>query len=106
MYPNIDMKATGQNIKHIMEQQNVSIKELQAYLGLSSIQTIYHWFEGITIPSTDNLYAISKYFNVDIDDLICGDKKHLTEQEKRTLARLKSYSILADGIVYEREFYK
>lgn len=72
MIPTIDRRATGVNIRRIMDKRNISVKDLQHYLGLGSIQSIYHWLNGICLPSLDNLYAMSRYFRLPIDDLICG----------------------------------
>ena len=61
-YPTIDMKATGRNIKRIMRAKGISVKEVQKYLGLSAPQGIYHWLDGRSMPTVDNLYALSELF--------------------------------------------
>lgn len=71
-FPVIDTRATGINLRRIMDAKNISVKELKEYLGLSSIQSIYHWLNGICLPSIDNLYAISVLFRLPMEDLICG----------------------------------
>ena len=53
----IDMKETGQRIKQIMEEKNLTVRDLQKHLGISTTQGIYHWFKGRNLPSIDNLYA-------------------------------------------------
>ena len=40
IYPVIDMKATGQNIRRLREQKGVSVRELSRFLGLSDVQAI------------------------------------------------------------------
>ena len=42
----IDMVMTGQNIKRIMISKGYTVKDIQTYLKLSSVQSIYHWFDG------------------------------------------------------------
>ena len=51
-----------------MTKYNVSDK-----LKLASPQSIYHWFEGRSVPSVDNVYALSRLLNVSMDAIICGD---------------------------------
>lgn len=74
-YPMIDMKATGRNIKKIMQQRRLAVKDVQAYLNLATPQSIYHWLGGRSMPTIDNLYALSELFGVSIDEVIVGDKK-------------------------------
>lgn len=75
-YPVLDIKATGKNIRRIMESRKISVRELQSYLGLAVPQSIYHWFDGRNIPTIDNLYAMSELFRVPIDALIIGNRKY------------------------------
>lgn len=72
MLPAIDRRATGLNLRHIMDERNISVKDLKGYLELGSIQSIYHWLNGICLPTVDNLYAMSVLFELPIDDLIVG----------------------------------
>jgi len=104
MYPAINTLKTGERIKELMEERNISVKQIQAYLGLGSIQTIYHWFENISIPSIDNIYALSRLFNVSIDDILIGDV-NLKSKDRQHLNRLYMYSMLENQILIEKEFY-
>jgi transcriptional regulator with XRE-family HTH domain len=74
MYPIINKKKTGAKIKLFMELNGYTVKDIQEYLGLACVQSIYHWLDGSSLPSVDNLYALSELFNTSIDDMICGNK--------------------------------
>lgn len=74
-FPQIDVCQTGQNIKRIMQSQQLTVKDIQEYLGFSAPQSIYHWFEGKSLPTIDNLYALSELFCVPMDALLCGSRK-------------------------------
>lgn len=74
-FPQIDIYRTGKNIKMIMQLQKLTVKDIQEYLGLSTPQSIYHWFEGRSLPSLDNLYALSALFRVPMDALVCGNMR-------------------------------
>ena len=75
MYPTINVEETGKNLKKIMKEKGVTAREVQHYLNLGSVQSVYHWLKGISMPSIDNLYALSVLFDLPMDDLICGNKK-------------------------------
>ena len=75
-FPQIDVQKTGQNIKRMMLAHGMTVKEVQEYLGLSAPQSIYHWFDGKSLPTVDNLYALSELFCTPVDMLICGSRKN------------------------------
>lgn len=92
MYPVIDKAATGKRIREIMEERDVTVKDIQNYLSLSCVQSIYHWLEGKTMPTIDNLYAMSEYLNVSIDEMICGNrKKHMVVEKRQSSNRWRLY---------------
>ena len=41
-------------------------------VGLAAPQAVYRWLKGSNMPSVDNLYALSRYLNVQMDDVIVG----------------------------------
>ena len=72
----IDMVMTGQNIKRIMISKGYTVKDIQTYLKLSSVQSIYHWFDGKSMPTIDNLYVLSDLFCVPVDAMLKGNRKY------------------------------
>jgi len=74
-YPVIDMLQTGQNIKRIMQAKGFSVKDVQNFLGFSTPQGIYHWFDGKTMPTLDNMYALSELFRMPVDAIMRGNRK-------------------------------
>lgn len=79
MFPTIDLKETGKNLRKVMKERNITVKEVQHYLGLGSVQSVYHWLNGISMPSIDNLYALSVMFELSMDELVCGNKKECAD---------------------------
>lgn len=101
-YPAIDIYGTGQKIKQIMQQQNITVRTIQEYLGLATPQSIYHWFSGRNLPSVDNLYALSDLFGVSVDAMLCGTRKPQIYFEqysfkKRMYAYYKKFTELRTG---------
>ncbi|MBR2401532.1 MAG: helix-turn-helix transcriptional regulator [Lachnospiraceae bacterium] len=72
-FPVINMKKTGQWIRFLCKKENVSVSELQDRLKISSNQAIYAWFNGKTLPSVDNLLALSRLLRVSMDDMLVLD---------------------------------
>lgn len=76
MYPTIDMKATGIRIRQLMDARRLTVKDIRRYLNLASVQSIYHWLNGQSMPTIDNLYALSALFGLPMDSIIIGSKKY------------------------------
>ncbi len=76
-YPVIDTFQTGQNIKCIMQTKGLSVKEVQNFLGFNTPQGIYHWFDGKTMPTLDNIYALSELFRMPVDLILRGNRKYV-----------------------------
>ena len=68
--PVVDLNRTGQSICILREQSSISVKELQELLGFATPQAIYKWQHGDSLPTVDNLVALSVIFDVPIDDIL------------------------------------
>ena len=77
MFPIINKKKTGINLRRIMDERGLSVKDVQNYLGLGSVQSVYHWLNGLSMPTIDNLYALSELFQMPVDDMLCGDRRYV-----------------------------
>lgn len=69
-YPVIDMGKTGQNIKRLREERNISVSAMQEYLGMESGQAIYRWQKGVSLPTVDHLCALSHLLCVPMEDIL------------------------------------
>ena len=74
-YPVIDKRRTAKYIRFFMYCAGLKPTDLQEYLGLTCVQTVYRWLDGTNIPSIDNLYALSRLFGVKIDDMLAEEGK-------------------------------
>lgn len=43
MFPVINKQETGINLRRIMDERGMTVKDVQKYLELGSVQSIYHW---------------------------------------------------------------
>jgi len=78
-FPVINPVATGARIKQLRKERHLKVREVRAYMGFESDQAIYKWQRGESIPSVDNLYALSVLFGTTIDDILRGSKDEDTK---------------------------
>ena len=68
--PVIDMVATGENIDRMRRKQGMSVKDIQEFFGLGTVNTVYTWIRGKKLPSIDNLVLLADMFGTTIDDIL------------------------------------
>lgn len=102
MFPLINKRETGINLRRIMDMRGITAKEVQNYLGLGCVQSVYRWLDGLNMPTIDNLYALSELFQVPIDAIVCGNRapiasdiniKRITSQERRMYAYCEKLNV-------------
>ena len=67
MVPVIDKQKTGNQIRKYMNLRGLSVQDVKTYLSLGCVQSVYHWLDGQSAPSLDNLYALSELLRVPMD---------------------------------------
>lgn len=101
MFPLINKRETGVNLRRIMDMKGITPKEVQEYLNLGCVQSVYRWLDGINMPTIDNLYALSELFQVPIDTIVRGNRapiasnitiKQLDSQESRLCAYYEKFN--------------
>ena len=75
VFPTINLKETGINLRRIMDKRGITPKDIKEFLNIGSIQTVYNWCNGLNMPTVDNLYALSQFLQVPIDEIVCGNRK-------------------------------
>lgn len=98
MIPVIDKEKTGRQIRALMERRGLSVQDVRAFLSLGCVQSIYHWLDGKSMPTLDNLYALSELLQVPMDMLVAGDRRYHPKNEIRTGAErlLRYYRLIQD----------
>lgn len=74
-YPVIDSKATGARIRELRLINHLTVEAVAEYMGFESPQAVYKWQRGDSLPTVDNLYALSRLFNTTVDDIIRGNRE-------------------------------
>ena len=80
MFPTINLRETGVNLRRIMDRRGITPKDIKENLNLGSIQTVYNWCNGLNLPTVDNLYALSQLLQVPIDEIVCGNRKAIVPE--------------------------
>ena len=75
MFPTINLRETGTNLRRIMDKRGISPNDIKEFLNLGTVQSVYNWCNGLNMPTVDNLYALSQFLRVPIDEIICGNRK-------------------------------
>lgn len=76
-FPVIDPVATGENILRLRKERGLSVRDLQNFFGFEEPQAIYKWQYGKTLPSVDNLYALSSLLDVPMNDILVSTNPQL-----------------------------
>jgi len=69
-YPVLDPQATGHRIKELRKQRNLKVSDISSYMGFESEQAVYKWQRGDSLPTVDNLFALSRLFGTTMDDIV------------------------------------
>ena len=72
----IDKVRTGQQIRLLMEKRGVTVRDVKNALSLACVQSVYHWLDGQSMPTLDNLYALSDLLKVPMDMLVYGNRRY------------------------------
>ena len=60
MFPTINLKENGINLRRIMDKRGITPKDIKEYLNLTSVQSVYNWCSGINMPTIDTNEATIK----------------------------------------------
>ena len=68
--PHFDIIASGERMKEIRRQRNISVKQVVEYMGFESTQAVYKWENGKCFPQADNLVALAMLYQVNPSELL------------------------------------
>lgn len=70
MIPQIDVTETGKNIKRLMDDRGLTVRNIQDVMEFYTPQAIYKWIHGKSLPTVDNLVILADLFHVTVDDIL------------------------------------
>ena len=86
--PRFDIVASGERMREIRRQRNISVKQVMEYMGFESTQAVYKWEAGKCYPQADNLVALAILYHVSPMEL-------LVEEDLVSSSTCLGYSIAA-----------
>lgn len=75
-YPLINFIETGKKIQELRVAKKLKVRDIAEFMGFESVQAVYKWQRGESMPSVDNLYALSQLLGVSIDEIVQGSKEN------------------------------
>lgn len=70
VYLSILQKETGKNIKSLLSERGLKVKDIQKAMGFENPQAVYKWLSGKSLPELENLLILSKVLNVNIEEIL------------------------------------
>ena len=67
--PQIDLTATGNNIRRIRKELGISVLEISELLMIDK-QAVYRWEYGKSLPQLENFLALARMFHTTIENII------------------------------------
>ena len=68
--PFVDTVATGRNIDRLRIAAGMSVKDMQMVFGFATLQAIYKWIHGTSMPTIDNLVILAAMLGVTLDEIV------------------------------------
>ena len=79
----MDQKKTGQFLKTLRKEKNITQEVLAEALNVSS-RTVSRWETGSNMPDISLLVELAEFYQVSIPEIIDGERKsEKVEQEKK-----------------------
>ena len=72
-FQTLNLKETGNRIHTLRVNCGYTVEEIAGYMGFTGPQAVYKWEWGKSLPTVDNLYALSKLFGVTIEKILVGN---------------------------------
>lgn len=91
----MDPKEIGRFLKQLRNEKGITQEQLAEILGVSG-RTVSRWETGTNLPDLSILVQISEYYNVEIKEILNGERKSETmdNELKETLLKVADYNEL------------
>lgn len=69
-FPVIQGEETGKRLKMIRKGRGIKVSAVCEYMGGISEQAVYKWERGVSLPTIDNLLALSHLYHVQMEEML------------------------------------
>lgn len=85
----MNQQKTGRFIRTLRTEKKLTQEQLAEILGVSN-RSVSRWENGVNMPELDLLILIAKYFDVEIGELLEGERREETMDHKTEEALLQA----------------
>lgn len=99
----MDQQKIGLFLKELRREQGLSQEQFSEIMNVSN-RTVSRWETGRNMPDLDILIEISKYYDVDLREILDGERKSekMNQEEKDTLLKVADYAENEKDILMKR----
>ena len=89
----MNQQKTGEFLKHLRKEKGLTQEQLAEHFYVSS-RTVSRWETGSNMPDLDMLIELADYYDVDIREIIDGERKSedMNSETKDTLKKVAEYA--------------
>lgn len=100
----IDQMKIGSFLKELRKEKELTQEQLAEKFGVSS-RSVSRWENGNTMPELGILVELAEYYEVDIKEIIDGERKSesMNKEEKETLRKVADYTEAEKQLVVRRK---
>ena len=90
----MNQQKMGEFLKHLRKEKGLTQEQLAEQFCISS-RTISRWETGSNMPDLDMLIELADFYNVDIREIIDGERKSeiMNNETKDTLKKVAEYAV-------------
>ncbi len=89
----MNQQKIGGLLRELRKERGITQEQLAETLGVSN-RSISRWENGNNLPDLDLLIQISEYFQVDLEEILSGERKEaeMDQKTKETVLQVADYS--------------
>ena len=89
----MNQQKTGGFLKYLRKDKGLTQEQLAEHFNVTS-RTVSRWETGSNMPDVDMLIELADFYNVDIREIIDGERKseNMNNETKNTLKKVAEYS--------------
>ncbi len=89
----MDLKKTGQFLKCLRKEKGITQEQFAEIMGVSG-RTVSRWETGSNMPDLDILIQIADYYEVEIREILDGERKggNMNKELEDTVLKVADYS--------------
>ena len=89
----MDLKKTGQFLKYLRKEKGITQEQFAEIIGVSG-RTVSRWETGSNMPDLDILIQIADYYEVEIREILDGERKgeKMNKEMEETVLKVADYS--------------